>query len=95
MEQSQGSARDAGQAEQAHDVTIIVNAKKKQVPRSDLSFEQVVALAFDAPPTGENVLFTVVYRRGHGSKPDGTLVAGEAVKPKEGMIFDVTATDKS
>jgi Multiubiquitin len=40
-------------------------------------------------------MFTVTYRRGEGNKPEGTLVEGETVKVKEGMIFNVTATDKS
>lgn len=36
-----------------------------------------------------------VYRRGEGNKPEGSLVQGETVKIKDGMIFNVTATDKS
>jgi len=32
---------------------------------------------------------------GHGSKPEGTLVEGDTVKVKEGMIFNVARTDKS
>lgn len=75
--------------------TIIVNARQKTVTEKELSFSQVVALAFDDPPTGENIVFTITYRRGEGHKPDGTLVEGETVKIKDGMIFNVTATDKS
>jgi Multiubiquitin len=76
-------------------VTIIVNTRKHSVPKNhEISFEEVVALAFPAPPTGENVGFTVMYQRAEGNK-DGTLVAGQTVKVKEGMIFDVTPTDRS
>jgi hypothetical protein len=78
-----------------HEATIIVNGRKKVVTAKELSFEEVVALAFENPPSGENVFFTVTYRRGHGQKPEGTLVKGETVKVKDGMIFNVTATDKS
>ena len=74
---------------------IIVNGRQKVVTKDELSFAEVVALAFDNPPTGENILFTITYRRGHSNKPEGTLVKGETVKIKDGMIFDVTATDKS
>lgn len=79
------------------DVTIIVNGTEKTVDKnSELTYEQVIALAFANPPTGENILITVTYRRGHGNKPEGSLEAGDpAVKVKEGMIFDVTPTDKS
>jgi len=52
-------------------------------------------LAFENPPTGEFICFTITYRKGHGNKPDGNLAEGELVKVKDGMIFNVTATDKS
>jgi hypothetical protein len=77
------------------DITIIVNGRQKVVTEKELTFAQIVALAFDTPPTGANLVFTVTYRRGEGNKPEGTLVAGESVKVKDGMIFNVTATDKS
>lgn len=54
-----------------------------------------MALAFENPPTGPNIVFTITYRRGHGDKPEGTLVEGGTVRIKDGMIFNVTATDKS
>lgn len=75
--------------------TIIVNAREKAVAAKELSFSEVVALAFDPPPTGQNIMFTITFRRGEGNKPEGSLVEGETVKLKEGMIFNVTATDKS
>lgn len=75
--------------------TVIVNGRPKVVETKELAFTQVVNLAFDDVPTGENVMFTVTYRRGHGNKPEGTLIEGESVKVKEGMVFNVTATDKS
>lgn len=78
-----------------HEFKIIVNGREKTVSSKELSFDEVVALAFDDPPTGENIVITVAYRRGHGDKPAGTLGEGETVKIKDGMIFDVTATDKS
>lgn len=82
---------------QGHDkeYTIIVNGRQKVVAAKELSFAEIVVLAFDNPPSGPNILFTVTYRRGEGNKPEGTLVEGETVKIKDGMIFNVTATDKS
>lgn len=76
-------------------VTIIVNGTAKQVPKKDsLAFQEVVALA-DGLPVGPNIEYTITYRRGHGDKPEGSLVPGQDVKVKEGMIFNVTATDRS
>ena len=78
------------------EITIIVNGREKVVPKNEeLSFEQLVSLAFDDPPSGQNIVFTITYRKGHGNKPEGTLTEGETVKAKDGMIFNVTATDKS
>jgi len=86
--------KDEGQSDNK-DFTIIVNARQKTVTVKEMSFAQVVDLAFDNLPTGANIVFTVTYRRGQDSKPEGTLTEGETVKIKEGMIFNVTATDKS
>ena len=74
---------------------IIVNTREKVVTGKELTFAEVVALAFNPPPSGPNVFLTITYRRGQGNKPEGVLVEGETVKIKEGMIFNVTATDKS
>ena len=80
---------------QNKEFTIIVNGRQKVVTSRELSFADIIALAFDNPPTGQNIVFTVTYRRGEGQKPEGTLVEGETVHIKDGMIFNVTATDKS
>jgi hypothetical protein len=76
--------------------TIYVNSRPKQIPAKELlSFDEIVILAFGSVEQNPNIVYTVTYRRGEGNKPEGTLVQGESVKPKEGMIFDVTRTDRS
>ena len=77
------------------EITIIVNGRERTVTGKEVTFDQLVALAFDSPPTGENIQFTITYRRGPGNKPEGSVVEGETVKVKKGMIFNVTSTDKS
>lgn len=62
--------------------TIVVNGREKTVTKKVLSFGDIVALAFDNPPTGPNIIFTITYRRGHGDKPEGSLVEGETVESK-------------
>ncbi|TFD16823.1 multiubiquitin domain-containing protein [Cryobacterium sp. TMT4-10] len=74
---------------------IRVNTAKHTVSGPVVSFETIVALAFPAPPTGSQLIFTVGYTRGAGPRPTGTLRAGETVTIKNGTIFNVTATDKS
>jgi hypothetical protein len=76
----------------AHEHTVIVNAQPKKVSADSLSYDEVVALAFASPPSGENVVITVTWRHGNES---GSLVKGQSVPVQDGMKFDVTATDKS
>jgi len=81
----------------AHDkeLTVIVNGRERTVTTKELCFSEVVQLAFDDPPSGPYIVFTITYRRGEGQKQEGTLIEGETVKVKDGMIFNVKATDKS
>lgn len=77
-------------------ITIILNGRPKTVPKKDdLTFEEIVALAFENPPTGEGIQYTIQYTRGQGNKPAGALVEGQSVKIKDGMEFDVTSTNRS
>ena len=82
-------------------ITLVVNARERVIPSSELSadgelsFKQVVGLAFDPPPSGPDIVFTVSYRNGAGRPPDGRLVAGQSVKVRDGTVFNVSFTDKS
>jgi hypothetical protein len=79
----------------ARQITIVINARERTVTDDELTFEQLVALAFPSAPNGENVLFTISYRRGRGDRPEGSLLAGGTFKVKDGTVFVVSATDKS
>ena len=83
--------------EDKHDqhIKIVVNGREKIVTQRQLTYTEVIHLAFDAPPFGENIVYTVTYKRGDDHRPEGTMVEGDSVKVKAGMIFNVTRTDKS
>lgn len=74
---------------------IVVNGRHREVHKSQLTFDEIVELAFENPPQGEFICFTITYRGGDSSKPEGTLLEGETINLVCGMIFNVTATDKS
>ena len=82
-------------------VTIIVNGREKAIPKNELSadgeltFKQVVNLAYDPQPSGPDIVFTMSYRNGAGRPPEGRLGAGQSVKVQDGTVFNVTYTDKS
>ena len=81
---------------EAKTVTVVVNGRSRSVPKNaDLSYRDVVTLAFGDAPTHERVQHSVTYSRGTGSKPTGTLRDGQTVKVKDGMEFDVTQTNRA
>jgi hypothetical protein len=74
---------------------IIVNARRKTETGRKISFEQVVKLAFpDGPPSPQTV-YTVAYSNGPPRNPEGKMIAGQTVKIRDGMVFDVTETSRS
>jgi len=75
--------------------TIIVNGQKKVVTTKTVTFDEIVKLGFPTPPTGTNILYTISYEDGPPANPQGSLKEGGTVKVKNGMIFNVTATDRS
>jgi hypothetical protein len=76
-------------------VTVIVNGRPKEVAKDDMTYEEIVDLAFPGTPGNENIIYTVTYSKGHGNKPEANMVAGDSVKVKDGMVFNVSRTDKS
>lgn len=76
-------------------ITIYVNTKPKSIDAEEITYDRVVELAFPKLPYGEHTETTVTYRRGPRGSLEGSLKPGESIKIREGMIFSVTATDKS
>jgi Multiubiquitin len=74
-------------------LTIIVNGREKIVKKTQLSYLEVVRLAFD--PIDENTIYTVTYKKGPDENPEGSMVDGDIVTVACGMIFNVTPTRKS
>lgn len=72
---------------------IIVNGRPREVADHKLTYQQVVRLAFPDDLPDPNLVYTVAYANPHGK--DGTLVDGEDVPLKDGMIFNVTKTNRS
>jgi hypothetical protein len=90
-----GNDDHGGGAGGQSETTIIVNTREKTVQGKEVTYDQMVALAFENPPTGEFIEITVAFRDGPGPDKEGTLQPGGKTRIKKDMIFDVTATDKS
>jgi hypothetical protein len=76
-------------------VEIIVNTRIKAWDKKEITYEEVIILAFSTYVDNPNVLYSVTYIKGHDPKHEGSLTKGQSVKVKEGMIFNVRKTDKS
>ncbi|KQY56179.1 hypothetical protein ASD11_14965 [Aeromicrobium sp. Root495] len=83
------------ETEKKKSTTLMINGRAREWNDKEISFEELVGLAYPNPPQGSNIEYTITFRRGNGNKPEGSLKAGQSVKVKEGMIFDVTPTDLS
>jgi len=81
--------------EAEHKYHIIVNLREKTVDDGHLSFERVVKLAYPDPTPGREYDYTVTYDKGPKENPEGEMVGGDTVKIKNGMVFNVTQTDRS
>lgn len=77
-------------------ITIYINTRPVEVAKKEeLSFEELAQLAFPEAPAGVGTSFSISYRKGQGLKAEGTLVAGQSIRVKDGEIFNVIRTDKS
>jgi hypothetical protein len=74
--------------------TIIVNGREKEFTGKEISFKQVVELAFGSYEENDDIVYTVTYSKGEDRK-EGTMTKGASVKVKSGMIFNVTKTNRS
>jgi hypothetical protein len=73
---------------------IIVNARPHTVTGREVTFEQIVQLAFPGPH-GPYIVFSMTFRHAVSRPHAGELGPGGVVEVKNGTIFNVTRTDKS
>ena len=77
------------------DVTILVNTRSIAYDEKEITFRQVVNLAFPEAQFIPQIIYTVSYSKGIDKKPKGSLVDNDSVHVKNGMVFDVDRTDNS
>lgn len=73
----------------------MVDGTPYEVPKKDeITYEEVVALAYPDFAQHPDITYSVTYTKGHGGK-EGILAPGGSVKVKEGMAFRVNRTGQS
>lgn len=79
-------------------ITILVNGQDKPLPigTKRISYDEVVSLAYPGQgDNGVNIIYTVSYSNGPEKNSKGNLAKGKEVFIQEGMIFNVSRSDKS
>lgn len=74
-------------------VTIYVNTDPVAWGHPQISYDELVKLAFPAGPFDGNVRYSITWTKPDGS--EGALLKGGKIKVVDGMKFDVRNTDKS
>ena len=74
---------------------IIINGTNYRVFNDEVSFDEVVDLAYPDGGRGPLIKYTVNFHNGAGRPPEGRLTKGKKAKIKEGTVFNVTRTDRS
>ncbi|HBJ86850.1 MAG TPA: hypothetical protein DDZ88_23935 [Verrucomicrobiales bacterium] len=77
----------------SRETKIVVNGREKDVAGKTISYADLVVLAFGS--IDPNTIYTVTFKHGPPSKPEGKMVQGDVVKLQCGMHFNVTPTCKS
>ena len=81
--------------EEKKTVTIIVEGTPHEWIKGEITYAAVVTLEVPDYSQHPEITYSVKYKNGHGSKPEGVLSPGASVKVKEGMIFSVSETGQS
>jgi len=76
-------------------VEIRVNSREEIWGRPEISYGEVVNLAFPTRSNDPKDVYSVTFSKGPEVKREGTLIAGQSAKVKCGMIFNVKHTYRS
>jgi hypothetical protein len=92
----ENAAKGSDKHREPKTVTIVVDGTPHEVPKKeDITYAEVVTLAYPDYPQHPEITYSVTYTRGQGNKPEGVLAPGGSVKVKEGMSFRVDRTGQS
>lgn len=75
------------------DVTIIVNAQEHSWDKEQITYDELVILAFGS--NNSNTAYTVTYSNGPTANHEGFVVKGQSVVVCDKIIFNVTGTSQS
>ena len=96
--QTSGTEYDARQIRALQkEIFLIVNGGARQWGHESISYEQIVGFVacLQSLHASDSRVYTVQYSHGPKENPQGTLVKGQSVKVKGGMVFDAVLTNSA
>ena len=81
--------------EKPREVTIIVNGTPHKWNKNQITFKEVIILAYGQYIDKPTMVYTVAYEDGPKQNPEGSMFKDSVVFVKNKMCFHATATDKS
>lgn len=76
-------------------VPVVVNGRRQSLAVPEVTFEDLVGIAYPEVPVTANSMFSVTYRHGPLDRPEGSLAPSQRLRAVNGVVFNVTATNKS
>jgi hypothetical protein len=76
-------------------LTIIVNATPHEWTDEEITYSQVVQIAYPGEVVSANSTFKVSYMKKNGHNLDPLVYSSSPVKVKEGMVFNVTPANRA
>lgn len=74
---------------------IIVNTRPEVWKEKKITYEQVIIVAYGEYIDDEFNVYSITFTKGEKPQHEGSLTKGKSVPVKDGMIFDVTHTNRS
>jgi len=75
------------------EISIIINGREYSINTKDISYDEILSLG-NIGTSSQNSIILVVFERAENDK-EGTLAPGDKIKVKDGMVFNVSTTNKS
>lgn len=76
-------------------INIIVNGTRFPVASDEVTFDQVVDIAYPDGGRGPLITYTVNFYSSADRPDSGKLTKNQKIKVKDGTVFNVTRTDRS
>jgi len=83
IETGQAQSADQSVGTKGEKVKVVINGMLVDVEKKTYSFDEIIALTFDSPLTGQNVISTVSCFSGNDGKSEKIMVQGDTLEIKE------------